>query len=189
MTDLRSRALNVVKRGLEYRDEPFELASGELSHDYIDAKLAVSRGADLETVCRAIIELVAQQGVEFDAVGGLTMGADALAHGTAMLSDKEWFSVRKDAKSHGKTSLLVGAEILGKRVILVDDVVTTGNSIAEALTQIEGDAGEVVLAVALVDRSGMTGPLLEERGVVFKPLFTWKDLKIEPVGMDGRVPA
>lgn len=176
-------------RGLTHRDEPFQLASGEMSHDYIDGKLSVSRGSDLDLVSRAILELAHERGVEFDTVGGLTMGADALAHGIALVGGKEWFTVRKVRKDHGTGSLVEGAGVKGSRVLLVEDIVTTGGSIAKALDEIVKDGGSVVLAVAMVDRSGRTTALLEARGVPFEPLLTWEDLGIDPVGKDGRIPA
>lgn len=72
-------AFDVVKRGHEYRDQPFKLASGQTSQHYIDGKHAIDTGARLAVVSRAVVDLAAQNGIEFDAVGGLTMGADALA--------------------------------------------------------------------------------------------------------------
>ena len=160
-----------------------------MSRDYIDGKLTVSRGPDLDLVSRAILELARGRGVEFDTVGGLTMGADALAHGVALVGGKEWFTVRKVRKDHGTGSLVEGADVKGSRVLLVEDIVTTGGSIAKALDEIVKDGGSVVLAVALVDRSGRAAAVLEGRGVLFEPLLTWEDLGIEPVGTDGRVQA
>jgi orotate phosphoribosyltransferase len=88
-------AFDVIKRGHEHRDVPFKLASGQTSQHYIDGKHAVDTGARLAVVCRAVVDLAAERQIEFDAVGGLTMGADALAHGVAMVTGKAWFSVRK----------------------------------------------------------------------------------------------
>ena len=75
-------------------DTVLRLASGQLSHDYIDGKFAVDTGERLTIVSRAVADLAARHGIEFDAVGGLTMGADPLAHGVAMVTGKAWFSVR-----------------------------------------------------------------------------------------------
>jgi len=124
--------------------------------------------------------------VTFETVGGLTMGSDALAHGVALVGGKEWFTVRKERKEHGQRAVVEGAKVAGTRALLLDDVVTTGASIARALDAVEEEEGTVVLATALVDRSGKTQTLLGDRGVPFVPLFTWIDLGIDPV---GRVPA
>jgi orotate phosphoribosyltransferase len=173
----------VLSRGYERRVEPLGLSSGAQSHDYIDGKRALAHGQDLKLVAEAILELVNEQGVSFDAVGGLTMGADPIAHAIALLSGKKWFTVRKEAKSHGKLSGVEGAELVpGAKVILVDDVVTTGRSILAAREAIVDKQVEVVLAVALVDRGKSARERLLERGIDFRPLLTYEDLGIDPVG-------
>ena len=98
-------------RGHERRDEPFKLASGQLSHDYIDGKYAVDTGERLAVVSRAVAELAADNGIEFDAVGGLTMGADPLSHGVAMVTGKAWFSVRKEQKQRGREQWVEGTRL------------------------------------------------------------------------------
>lgn len=185
--ELRRQALDAVKSyGLRREAVAFELSSGETSFDYIDGKLAVAAGARLELVSRAILALTDRQGVTFETVGGLTMGSDALAHGVAMAGGRDWFTVRKERKEHGRRAMVEGTKIAGTRALLLDDVVTTGASIARALDAVEEEGGTVVFATALVDRSGRTEALLGDRGVPFVPLFTWIDLGIDPV---GRVPA
>lgn len=172
----------IKERGLEYRAEPFELASGELSHDYIDGKFAVATGKALNAVCEEILNLVA---VPFDAVGGLTMGADALAHGVALLrnQDTEWFSVRKTTKSHGRQAWIEGARLQpGCRVLLVDDVVTTGNSILQAYDRVQEIGAEVVWVTTLVDRGEVAASHFRERQVPYTPLVTYRELDIPPVG-------
>src|SRR3954468_3851617 len=124
-------------RGYEHRAEPFKLASGQLSHDYIDGKVAVDTGERLGIVSRAVADLAERRGIEFDAVGGLTMGADPLAHGIAMVTGKAWFSVRKEQKQRGREQWVEGTRLQeGTRVLLVDDVISTGGSTALALDRI-----------------------------------------------------
>ncbi len=124
-------------RGHERRDEPFKLASGQLSHDYIDGKYAVDTGERLAIVSRAVAELAAASGIEFDAVGGLTMGADPLSHGVAMVTGKAWFSVRKEQKQRGREQWIEGTRLQpGTRVLLVDDVISTGGSTALAFDRV-----------------------------------------------------
>jgi orotate phosphoribosyltransferase len=156
----------VARWGYDYCETPFRLSSGEESHDYIDGKRALSRGERLLDVGRAILELA--DGVEFDAVGGLTMGADPLAMAVAIAGNKLWFSVRKEAKAHGKQRLIEGAELeKGMPVMLVDDVATTGRSILQALDALDGDEAR---------------GRLEARGIRYQPIMTYRDLGIEPVG-------
>lgn len=174
----------VAKWGYERREEHFELSSGFKSRDYIDGKRAISTTSRLRLVGDAIVTLASSVGVSFTAVGGLTMGADPIALAVALAgeSEKHWFSVRKQEKKHGKQKLVEGAELGPEsRVLLVDDVVTTGRSILRALDGIKDTGAEIVLAVALVDRGEGATQRLAERGVLYRPVITYRDLGIEPV--------
>ena len=176
--------VDVVRaRGLIRLAEPVVLASGQTSRDFVDGKAALSRGEDLELACRAIVEAVTTRAVEFDAVGGLTMGADHLAHVVAVLSGREWFVVRKEPKGRGTDKLVEGARVgAGTRVLLVDDAVTTGGSIRKAHDAIAALGATVVGAVTLVDRGDAAAPYFAERGIPYVALVTYGDLGIEPVG-------
>lgn len=186
----RDKLIALIKeRGYERRDQPFRLSSGELSFDYVDVKRALSDGQSLELAARAVLDEVAERDLDFTAVGGLTMGADPIAHAVALLTDKRWFSVRKSPKEHGKQKLIEGRLQREDRVLLVDDVVTTGWSIIQALDAVEQEGGEVVLAVALVDRGCMARRRLEERCVHYTHLSTYDDYGVEPVGAGSADPA
>jgi len=171
------------ERGYVRRDEPFQLSSGEWSHDYVDGKRALAAGADLRAAAEALVELAAGAGAVYTAVGGLTMGADHLSHAIAVVSGASWFSVRKEAKEHGRGRRIEGAE-LGPTtpVLLLEDVVTTGGSILQALDAVEEAGAPVVLATALVDRGTAAAARLAARGVPYRPLATYADLEIVPIG-------
>ena len=165
--------------GYERRTEPFQLTSGGWSHDYVDGKYAIATGHALRTVCEAAIEAV---GEPFDAVGGPTMGADALAHGMSLLSGAAWFSVRKEPKGHGRRAWVEGARLhTGDRVVIVEDVVSTGGSLLKAVEQVRELGVEIVAATALLDRSPRVAERFAEAGVRWEPLVTWSDLGIEPL--------
>ena len=169
-------------RGHERRDEPFKLASGQLSHDYIDGKYAVDTGERLAIVSRAVAELAAANGIEFDAVGGLTMGADPLSHGVAMVTGKAWFSVRKEQKQRGREQWVEGTRLEpGTRVLLVDDVISTGGSTALAFDRIAPLGVVVTGVIPMVDRGDVAAKLFAERDVPFVALVTYRDLGIEPI--------
>lgn len=184
LSDLRQAVIAIVREhGLQHREVPFRLASGELSHDYLDGKKALSAGRHLATACQAIVELARERGAAFDAVGGLTLGADSFAHLIAYLTATQWFVVRKQAKDHGTTRRVEGAVLnSSSRVLLVDDVVTTGGSILEALDEVQRTGAQVALAVALVDRGDEAQQRFAERGVSYAPLISYKDLGIAAVG-------
>ena len=183
MTDLRAKALELVRtRGYERRDEPFRLASGALSHDYVDAKYAVDTGDRLRVVSEAVVELAAELGINFDAVGGLTMGADALTHGVSMVSGCMWFTVRKEPKPRGRTQWIEGGRLGPEnRILLVEDVVTTGGSVLKAFDVVAATGATVAGVITLVDRGAGGQALFGARGVPYGALVTYRDLGIEPI--------
>jgi orotate phosphoribosyltransferase len=169
-------------RGYEHREEPFRLASGQLSHDYIDGKYAIDTGERMTIVSRAVADLATARGIEFDAVGGLTMGADPLAHGVAMVTGKAWFSVRKEQKSRGREQWIEGTRIEpGTRVLLVDDVISTGGSTEIAYERVVAAGAVVTGVIPMVDRGDVATGRFAKRGVPFAALVTYRDLGIEPV--------
>jgi orotate phosphoribosyltransferase len=186
MSDDRARLLQVVRtRALIQFDEPRELSSGELSRDFIDAKAGLSKGSELRLACSVIADSVAGAGIDWDAVGGLTMGADQFAHGivTLLADDHEWFVVRKQPKGRGTNKVVEGASLgAGVRVLLVDDIVTTGGSIQQAHRQVLDTGAQVVAAVTLVDRSDIAAAYFADQGVPYLPVFTYRDLGIVAVG-------
>lgn len=115
------------------------------------------------------------------------MGADPIGVAVAMLMDVEWFSVRKTAKGHGRQRRIEGKEFSpGTTVLLVDDVITSGRSILDALDVLQQEAqAQVVLATTLVDRGDDARQAFAGRGVLYEPLLTYRDLGIEPVRSAG----
>lgn len=181
MSDLRQQIVELVRdQGYRRSDEPFRLASGQLSHDYIDGKRAAAQGRDLALVSTATI---AEIDVPFDAVGGLTMGADAIAHAVALQADCLWFSVRKEPKGRGLDKWIEGATLdASHRVLLVDDVVTTGGSIMVAYEKVAATGAQIVAAMTLVDRGDKAAVDFEDLKIPYHPLVTYRDLGIERVG-------
>ncbi|MDP9073748.1 MAG: orotate phosphoribosyltransferase [Actinomycetota bacterium] len=176
----RHRVAQLVReQGYERREEPFRLTSGGLSHDYVDGKHAIATGAGLALVCQAVIDVV---GEPFDSVGGPTMGADAMAHGVALLSGRGWFSVRKEPKGHGRHSWVEGTRLAeGDRVVFVEDVVSTGASLLRAVDRVVDLGVTIVAAVTLLDRSQAAGRLFEQRAIRYLPLLTSADIGIAPL--------
>ena len=169
-------------KALSHRDEEIQLACGAMSRDFIDGKEAFAAWQDLKVACDAIVEAVGAAGIEFDAAGGPTLGADALAVGIAAVSDTRWFIVRKRQKGRGTGRRIEGLQIgPGDRVLLVEDVVTTGGSVIDALGAVRQTGAEVVAAVTLADRGDTARHAFDRLGVPYFPMATYADLGIDPV--------
>lgn len=188
LSEKRDRLIKIVHdKGLLELSEPVELASGDVSRYFVDGKHALASGPDLRLACEAIIEIAEENGIEFDAVGGLTLGADQFAHGVALLSGCEWFVVRKAPKGRGTNRRIEGSHLGdGTRVLLVDDVVTRGGSIKQAYEVICEETGaHVTGAVTLIDRGSDAAPkFFAEVGVPYYPLVTHEVLGIPAVGTE-----
>jgi len=182
-SELREQLNEILRtKALHELDEPVCLSAGGWSSHFIDGKAGLAAWKDLEVACRAMAEAVSKEGIGFDSVGGLTLGADALAVGMAAVSNTSWFIVRKEVKGHGTGRLIEGARLeKGMKALIVDDVVTTGSSILKAVDQVEKTGAEIVAAVTLVDRSGKARVGLEALGIPYFPMATYEDLGIPAV--------
>src|SRR5688572_27921379 len=120
---------------------------------------------------------------EIDATGGLTMGADPLALAIGMFSqfarDKkvlDVFSGRKTPKAHGQTKLIEGNFKKGQTVVVLDDVVTRGDSTLTAIDAVEKEGGKIAFVAVVVDRREGGRQKIEERGYTVYLLFTKEEL-------------
>lgn len=175
-------ALDLAHQGLTIFDEPVELSSGELSRHFVDMKAALARGDDLMQAC-SLMNGAAAEMPYFDAMGGLSLGADHLAHGMAILNGRFWFTVRKASKGRGtdRTIEWYGIEE-GARILLVDDVTTSGASLLAAHDAVLTARGDVVGALAFVDRGDTTTAAMELAQIPYRALVGYRDLGIPAVG-------
>ena len=170
---------------LSYEEREVTLASGRKSNFYFDGKQTTlhSRGGLL--VGQAFWEEVKQFGVTIDGVGGLTLGADPIATATSIAAQLEGvnvhaFIIRKEPKGHGTGQWLEGRKNLppGSKVVIVEDVTTTGGSSMKAVERAKEEGLEVVGIVTLVDREEGAREAIEGAGQVLRTVFT----KSEVVG-------
>lgn len=165
----------------------FTLASGAKSDLYVDCRLTTldARGGSLVgQVLLPILRAAEKElGMNVAGVGGLTMGADPVALSVAIASNQadpatavHAFSVRKEAKQHGRKKLVEGNFKAGDVVAVVDDVITTGGSTLKAIDQIEAEGGKVALALVLLDREEGGRANIEARGVKVFTAFTRTEL-------------
>jgi len=160
---------------------PVTLASGKISDFYIDGRLVTLSAEGLQYTAALMADLLA--GIDFDAVGGPTMGADPIV---GALLYHFWsteqrrvagFIIRKEAKSHGMQKMIEGPPLApGARVVLVEDVVTSGGSIVKAAKAVEEAGALVVKMLALVDREEGAKERLSAAGYDFEAIFTRSDL-------------
>lgn len=165
-----------------FRLGDFELASGKRSDYYIDCRTTTMHAQGQVLLGQVGLESIREAGLEPDAIGGLTMGADPLAYAIAGESWREGtpihaFSVRKRAKRHGRGQLIEGCFEPGARVVVVEDVITTGGSALKACEAVNMARGEVLGVLGLVDREEGGRAALEAAGLDTIVLYTASDLR------------
>jgi len=162
----------VVSRG------NYLLASGQRSSYYFDGKQASMDPWGSALIANAI--LLEIETIEVDALGGPDLGAAPIAGAIAICSGIPTFVVRKNAKQHGTKKRIEGPELhRNARVAIVDDVVTTGNSILSAIDAVQELGCEITLAISVVDREAGASESLRERGIRYQPLVTFSELGIK----------
>ena len=182
----KSRLLAILKQKSVFHGD-FILASGARSNYYIDCRLTTldSEGAGLvgQVILAAIRQHAAGAKARVDAVGGLTMGADPIALAVAMRSfaigekpPVRAFVVRKTPKAHGQGKLIEGNFKAGDSVVVIDDVVTKGDSTIAAIEAIKKEGGNVAFAAVLVDRQQGGREKIESLGLPVVAAFTKDDL-------------
>jgi orotate phosphoribosyltransferase len=155
--DMKKRLADIViEKSFQYReDPPFTLASGRTSNYYFNCKPTTLDPEGMNLVGEIIFSMLAD--VDVTAAGGLTLGADPIANALAVISYQRGkpiksFIVRKDVKGHGTRSALEGNVRPGEKVVIIDDVITTGGSTITAIERAR-EAGLVIdRVIALVDR-------------------------------------
>lgn len=153
----------------------FTLASGRQSDLYIDARLTTMSPDGLATIGPLALERMRARGWTPDAVGGLTLGADpvsyAIAHASALAqAPVRAFTVRKEAKTHGTGKLIEGPFQPGDRVVVIEDVITTGGSALKAVAAIRAAGGVILGVLAVVDREEGGREVLEAEGLAVEAL-------------------
>lgn len=178
----RTRLLELFKaRAVAFGD--FTLASGQKSRCYINSKKVLFHGEAIVLLGDLLYE--ATRDLNIDAIGGLEIGAIPMATAAVLRYEQtgrtlEGFFVRKQAKGHGSQERLEGQVNAGDRVAVVDDVLTTGESVVQAIEAVEERGAKVARVVCIVDR--LQGARQRLANYDFRPLFTIRDLGIEPTG-------
>jgi orotate phosphoribosyltransferase len=194
-TPTHAQQLLTLLSRLSFRLGQFKLSSGGTSDYYIDCRTTTLHAEGGRLTGHAILELLEQHGIEAAAVGGLTMGADPIVSNVATAS--AWralskpgapllngFLVRKAEKAHGTGRRIEGFNSEGARVVIVDDVCTTGASTINAIEAAVEAGMKVVAVVCIVEREEANGrPAVEAaaNGAPFLRLFTANEVRAEHV--------
>jgi len=157
----------------------FVLSSGATSHYYIDVRKTSLHPLGLRLISKLFYDMLLNENVT--AVGGLTLGADPLVAGLMLYSAEqgrpiEGFFVRRTTKDHGMRGQVEGNLAGHKRVAILDDVITSGESAMIATEAAESYKAQVVRVLAVVDRGQGAVQVFQQRGLPFSTLFTIGEL-------------
>ena len=168
-----------------FRLGEFKLSSGGTSDYYIDCRTTTLDAKGSRLTGEVFFEEIRQRGWKAQAIGGLTMGADPIVVAVAVVSGElDGFLVRKAEKQHGTGQRIEGFREKGARVVIVDDVCTTGSSTVQAIEAAREFGFEVVGVMCLVEREEARGrPNVEKAAgaVPFVSIFTANDVRKEHI--------
>jgi orotate phosphoribosyltransferase len=166
----------ILEKAFQYSETPsFRLVSGRTSHYYFNCKAVTLHPEGMYLIGNMVFEMI--RGLEVKGIGGLTLGADPISNAVAYTSylnkmPIEAFVVRKSAKAHGTMQWIEGNITKGDKVVIVDDVITTGKSTIEAISR-AGEAGlEIAKVIALIDRQEGGKENIEALGYKVEPVIT-----------------
>lgn len=177
MTD-REQLLSLVRELAVVHGE-VTLSSGRTADYYVDLRRVTLSGRAAPLVGRVMLDLTADW--DYDAVGGLTMGADpvaaAMLHAAAGRGQSlDAFVVRKQAKGHGLQRRVEGPDVAGRRVLVLEDTSTTGGSPLTALEAVREAGAEVVGVAVIADRATGAAEKIEAEGVPYRYAYSLEDL-------------
>jgi orotate phosphoribosyltransferase len=174
--DSRSRLIHLLATRSARRGT-FTLASGRQSDFYIDCRPTTMHPEGLAAIGPLGLHAIGERGWSPTSVGGLTLGADPVSYAIAYASQLAGipvraFTVRKEAKAHGTGKVIEGAFESGDRVVVVEDVITTGGSALRAVEAVRAAGATVLGVLAVVDRSEGGREAIEAQGLEVAALVT-----------------
>jgi orotate phosphoribosyltransferase len=174
---LKKRLLELIlEKAFKYSEEPvFRLVSGRMSNYYFNCKAVTFHPEGMNLIGNLIFERI--KDLDIKGIGGLTLGADPIACAVAYTSHLrgkpvEAFVVRKEPKSHGTMQWIEGNVQKNDRVVIVDDVVTTGKSTINAITRAKDAGLEIVKVIVLIDRQEGGKEAIEALGYGVESVIT-----------------
>jgi orotate phosphoribosyltransferase len=180
----RARLIAIVKARSFQEGPEMRLASGKLSTFYFNMKPTMLDSEGAHLIASLILDQL--EGVEADLIGGLEMGAVPIAASVTAVAHARGrklpaFFVRKQAKEHGTKSLIEGLArdetMAGKRVVIVEDVTTTGGSAITAAEAVRAAGATIVRVITIVDRQDGADEAFKAVDMDFRPLLTLADFR------------
>jgi len=152
----------------------FTLSSGKKSDHYFEGKMLTLYPEGAYLIGKEVLERL--KGIEVDAVGGLVMGAFPIITAVAVVSYQEGkpiptFIVREQPKEHGTKRKIEGHFKKGLKIAIVDDVITTGESVLKAIKAVEEEGGKVEKIIVIVDRNEGGSEMLKKQGYDFEAII------------------
>ncbi len=186
MSSARAELLRLLAEK-SFRLGNFKLSSGASSDYYVDCRTTTLDAQGARLTGEVFLDAIRGQGWHADAIGGLTLGADPIVVAVAVVSGSlHGFLVRKAEKQHGTAQRIEGFQRKGARVVIVDDVCTTGASTIQAIEAARQFGFEVIGVMCLVEREEAGGRKDVERAAApakFVSIFTANDVRKEHVGV------
>jgi len=170
----------IIEKAFKYSEEPvFKLVSGRMSNYYFNCKAVTLHPEGKYIIGNIIFDMI--KDLDVKGIGGLTLGADPIADAvayTSYLKEKpiEAFVVRKTPKAHGTMQWIEGNITKGDRVVIVDDVITTGKSTVEAITRSKETGLEIVKVITLIDRQEGGREAIETMGYNLESIITREEV-------------
>lgn len=152
----------------------FKLRSGTISNEYFDKYQFESNPELLLEICQHIIDILPD---DFDILAGLEMGGIPIAVILSQLTGKPVCFVRKKAKEYGTCNLAEGSEIFGKKLLIVEDVVTSGGQVILSSQELREKGAIITNAICVIDRESGGKDGLNRIEINLNPLFTMSEIK------------
>ncbi|MFZ5569970.1 MAG: orotate phosphoribosyltransferase [Thermodesulfobacteriota bacterium] len=171
----------LTEKSFQYSDTPkFKLVSGAVSQYYIDCKMTTLLSHGKVLIGEILFEMI--KSLNIKGIGGLTLGSDPIANAVAFVAglhglDMISFVIRKEAKKHGTQKWIEGDMRAGDRVVVIDDVITTGGSTIKAIDRAEEAGLTILKTIVLVDREEGGRENILARGYDVEAVFTKSELR------------
>lgn len=177
--EAKTKLLAIIKRDAYFR-EKITLSSGKESDYYIDARLVTLNPQAVELIAAIMLDIVKDD--KLDAIGGPTLGADPMIGAIGVLGNQQQkkfttFIIRKEAKQHGKQRQIEGPPLKeGARVVIIDDVATTGKAFVMSLDVLKEMKVNVVKAICIVDRDEGAKEAIAQKGCPLVSIYKASDI-------------